>query len=140
MRLLIPSDKRPVITVQSAHSGAFRQGQTSAEYTLTVTNGSGAGPTNGTATVTEILPAGLKLSSMAGTGWTCTPALACTRSDTLTGGSSYPPITVAVSVSANASGQLTNQASVSGGGAATAGRATDLTVITDSSITASTVP
>jgi uncharacterized protein (TIGR03437 family) len=47
----------------------------------------------------------------------------------LTGGSSYPAITVAVNVAAAAPAQLTNQASVSGGGANTAARATDLTLI-----------
>jgi uncharacterized protein (TIGR03437 family) len=79
-------------------------------------------------TVTEILPAGLTLASMAGAGWTCT-APTCTRSDALNGGSSYPPITVTVNVAATAPAQLTNQASVSGGGANTAARATDFTLI-----------
>jgi uncharacterized protein (TIGR03437 family) len=65
---------------------------------------------------------------MAGPGWTCA-ALACTRSDALLGGSSYPAITVTVNVSATAPVQLTNQASVSGGGAAAAGRAEDFTVV-----------
>jgi hypothetical protein len=129
VRLLIPTATQPVLTIQSAHAGTFTPGQTGATYTLTVTNGSGAGPTSGTATVTEILPAGLTLASMAGTGWTCTAAPTCTRSDALNGGSSYPAITVTVNVSATAPGQLTNQASVSGGGAA-AGGATDLTVVT----------
>jgi uncharacterized protein (TIGR03437 family) len=118
----------PVLTIQSAHSATFAQGQNGASYTLTVSNGAGATPTSGTVTVTEVLPAGLTVASMAGTGWTCT-APTCTRSDALTGGSSYPAITVAVNVAANAPAQLTNLAGVSGGGAATAARATDLTLI-----------
>jgi len=128
VRLLTPAGTQPVLTIQSAHTGAFTQGQTGATYTITVSNGYGAGATNGTATVTEILPAGLTLVSMAGTGWTCTPAPTCTRSDALSGGASYPAITVTVNVSATGPGQLTNRASVSGGGGAAAG-AEDFTVI-----------
>jgi hypothetical protein len=83
-----------------------------------VSNGPGAGPTNGTVAVTEILPAALGLVTMAGSGWTCSAPAAptCTRSDALSGGSSYPEITVTVNVSATATAQLTNEATVSGGG------------------------
>jgi sugar lactone lactonase YvrE len=129
VRLLTPAGTTAVLSIRSEHTGNFTQGQTGVTYSVTVTNGSGAGTTNGTATVTEILPTGLTLASMAGTGWTCTPAPACTRSDALMGGSSYPAITVTVNVSAAAPVQVTNQASVSGGGAAALGRATDLTVV-----------
>jgi uncharacterized repeat protein (TIGR01451 family) len=108
VRLLTPTETQPVLTIQSAHTGTFTQGQTGATYTLTVSNGSGAGPASGTVTVAEILPAGLTLVSMAGTGWTCTPAPTCTRSDALNGGSSYPAITVTVNVTATAPSQLTN--------------------------------
>jgi uncharacterized protein (TIGR03437 family) len=81
--------------------------------------------------VNEALPAGFTLVSIAGAGWTCTSASmpTCSRSDALIGGSSYPPITVTVNVAADAKVQLTNQASVSGGGALAAALATDLTVI-----------
>jgi uncharacterized repeat protein (TIGR01451 family) len=130
VRLLTPAGTQPVLTIQSSHTGAFTQGQTGATYTLTVSNGYGAGPTNGPVTVTEILPAGLTLTSMAGSGWTCPTgtALSCTRSDALSSASSYPAITVTVSVSATAPSQLTNQASVSGGGG-TPALAEDLTII-----------
>jgi len=127
-RLLTLAGTQAVLSIQSAHTGVFAQGQAGATYTLNVGNGSGAGPTSNTVTVTEILPAGLTLVSMAGTGWTCTGA-ACTRSDVLNGASSYPAITVTVNVSTSAPTQLTNQASASGGGAPALGRATDLTVI-----------
>jgi len=49
-----------------------------------------------------------------------TAANNCTRTDPLSGGSSYQPITVTVNVAANAALPLTNQVSVSGGGSATA--------------------
>lgn len=57
--------------------------------------------------------------SLSGTGWTC-PAgvVTCTRADALSGGSSYPAITVTVNVASNAPSQVTNQATVSGGGSA----------------------
>jgi len=131
VRLLMPSGTAPVLAIQSTHAGSFAPGQTGAAYTLTVSNGPGAGPTSGIVTVTEILPAGLTLASMAGTGWTCSAptALTCTRADALSGGSSYPVINVTVNVSASVANQLTNQASLSGGGALAAARATDLTVI-----------
>jgi uncharacterized repeat protein (TIGR01451 family) len=130
VRLLTPAGTQPVLTIHSAHTGAFTPGETGATYTLTVSNGAGAAPTNGLVTVTETLPAGVALVSMAGSGWTCSAptALTCTRSDALSGASSYPAITVRVNLSATAPGQLTNQASVSGGGGDAAG-AEDLTVI-----------
>jgi uncharacterized protein (TIGR03437 family) len=128
IRLLIPSYSVPVFSIQSTHTGNFAQGQTGATYTLSVSNSLGAAPSSGTVTVGEILPTGFALASMAGAGWTCAGPT-CTRSDALNGGSSYPAITVTVNVAAAAPAQLTNQASVSGGGANTAARSTDLTLI-----------
>ncbi len=104
----------PLLQITSAHNGNFTQGQTGA-YTVTVTN-SGAGPTVGPVTVTETVPSGLTLVSMSGTDWTCPST--CARSDALAGGSSYPPITVTVNVTASAIGTITNSVSVSGGGSA----------------------
>jgi uncharacterized repeat protein (TIGR01451 family) len=120
----------PILSIAKTHSGNFTQGQSNAVYTVVVSNQAGAGPTSGmTVTVTENVPAGLTLVSMVGTGWTCTPGdTTCTRSDVLSGGSSYPPITVTVNVSGNAPSQVTNQVGVSGGGSAGAS-AGDLTTI-----------
>jgi sugar lactone lactonase YvrE len=134
LRLLSPTGGQPVLAIQSAHTSSFTQGQNGAVYTLTAGNGPGAGATNGTVVVNENLPAGLTLVSMVGPGWTCgVPGPAsCMRSDALSGGAFYPPITVTVNVSASASAQLTNQASVTGGGASGAG-ATDLTIVAPSS-------
>jgi uncharacterized repeat protein (TIGR01451 family) len=139
-RLLTLAGTQPVLSIQGAHTGAFTQGQNGATYTLTVSNAFGTGTTSGTVTVNDVLPAGLTLVSMAGTGWTCTSPPACTRSDGLNGGSSYPAITVTVNVSATAPVQLTNQASVSGGGAEAAARATDLTLISQPGSTGSVIP
>ena len=117
----------PALSVSKTHSGAFTQGQSNAIYTVTVSN-AGSALTGGIVTVTETAPAGLTLVSMAGTGWNCSSG-ACTRSDALNPGSSYPSIAVTVNVAADAPSQVTNQVSVSGGGSATAG-ASDATTIT----------
>src|SRR6185295_18679295 len=107
----------PDLTVTKTHGGAFTQGQTGATYTLTATN-SGTGPTVGTVTVTDTLPAsGLTATGLSGTGWSCTlGTLTCTRSDTLAAGGSYPAITLTVNVASNAPASVTNTAAVSGGG------------------------
>ncbi len=119
--VLLGISTTPVLSIMKSHSGNFAQGQSGATYTVTVSNGSTAGPTSGTVTVTETVPAGMTLVSMAGTGWTCPGGgTTCTRSDALTTGASYPAITVTVNVAANASSTVTNSVVVSGGGSAAA--------------------
>jgi uncharacterized protein (TIGR03437 family) len=132
VRLLTPAGTKAVLTVRSTHTANFVFGQ-SGTYTLSVTNAISAGATSGAVTVTNLLPAGLTVRSISGSGWTCSGS-SCTRSDALSGGASYPPITVTVNVSATALAQVTNQVSVSGGGAATTGSA-DLTLIVARQIT-----
>jgi hypothetical protein len=51
---------------------------------------------------------------MAGAGWSCA-SNACTRTNALAAGKSYPAITVTVNVAANAPSEVTNIATVSGG-------------------------
>ena len=121
----------PSLEITKSHAGNFTQGQQGATYAVTVSNGAGAGPTSGTVTVTDTVPSGLTLVSMAGTGWTCA-ANSCTRSDALVAGTSYPVITVTVNVAGNATSPQVNVASVSGGGSATPTPASDSTVITPS--------
>jgi hypothetical protein len=92
-------------------------------------------------TVTDALPPGMAATAMEGSGWTCpstsqlgegvTPA--CSRSDVLAAGASYPPVKLTVPVAGGApTGTVTNSATVSGGGAATAASASDPTTITSS--------
>jgi uncharacterized repeat protein (TIGR01451 family) len=115
--------------ITKTHTGNFTQGQQGATYTITVSNGAGAGPTSGIVTVTDTIPSGLTLVSLAGTGWTCVVA-SCTRGDALAGGASYPVITVTVNVAANATSPQVNMASVSGGGSATASTTNPTTITT----------
>ena len=104
------------LTIAKSHTGNFRQGDTGASYTITVSN-MGSGPTVGTVTVTDNLPTGLTATGISGTGWSCTLATrTCTRSDALAGGANYPAITLTASVASNAPASLTNTVTVSGGG------------------------
>jgi hypothetical protein len=117
---------RPTLSVTSTHNGNFTQGQTGA-YTLNVSNQAGSGVTVGPVIVTEAVPTGLSLTSLAGSGWTCS-GNSCNRSDSLAGGASYPAITATVNVANGAPPQGINQVSVSGGGSASAS-ANDATTI-----------
>jgi uncharacterized repeat protein (TIGR01451 family) len=132
----------PDLTIAKSHTGNFTQGQTGAAYTLTVTN-SGTGPTSGTVTVTDTLPASLSYSNAAGTGWSCSAVgqvVTCTRSDALAASGSYPAITLTVNVSVTAPASVTNNASVAGGGETNTGNdsvsdATTITQLADMTIT-----
>jgi len=119
----------PDLTIAKSHIAAFNQAQNGLTYTVTVSDASGAGPTSGQVTVTEAIPTGMTLVSMSGDStWNCSAPPVCTTGTVLSGGSSYPPITVTVNVSSTAAAHLTNQVQVSGGGAANA-NASDLTTI-----------
>ncbi|MDQ6788078.1 MAG: putative Ig domain-containing protein [Acidobacteriota bacterium] len=122
------------LTITKTHTGSFTQGQTGAQYAITVTN-SGNLPTSGTVTVIDTLPSGLTATAIGGTGWTCNlGTLTCTRSDALANGASYPVITLTVNVANNAPASVTNTASVSGGSETNTSNdtANDLTTITGS--------
>jgi hypothetical protein len=122
----------PIWSIAKSHTGNFNAGQSGATYTVTVSNqsGPGVGTTSGTVTVTETVPTGMTLVSMAGTGWTCpSQQNTCTRSDGLISGQSYPAITVTVNVVTTTQTSLTNHVSVSGGGTALAASASDPTAI-----------
>jgi uncharacterized protein (TIGR03437 family) len=117
----------PVLTTVSKHTGNFTLGQTGVTYTLTTSNASGASSTSGEVIVTEVIPNGLSLTAITGTGWNCN-LYTCTRTDSLGAGKSYPPITVTFNVASNAPSSVTNQAVTSGGGSA-ASIASDVTTI-----------
>jgi hypothetical protein len=118
---VVPPPPTPSLSITKTHVGHVSQGQQGVLYTVTVTNATGAGATSGTVTVTETVPSGLTLISMAGGGWNCPVGTNyCTRNDALSGSSSYPPITVTVNVAANASSPQVNQVTVSGGGSPSA--------------------
>jgi MSHA biogenesis protein MshQ len=91
---------------------------TQSSYTLTVTNG-GIDDETGPVTVVDTLPAGLKLDSAAGTGWTCSSVkgstqtvVTCTQNGPVKSGAKMTPIVIKVTPSA--AGNYTNSATVSG--------------------------
>src|SRR5205823_12526431 len=139
----------PDPTITKTHPGDFQRGGTGT-YTITVSN-VGFGPTVGTVTVTDTLPAipnTLVPTAISGTGWTCTLAtLTCTRSDVLLAGGVYPAITLTVNVPQNIQANFNNTATVSGGGETNTGNdtATDPTHVgppinvTPASITIGTI-
>jgi uncharacterized repeat protein (TIGR01451 family) len=103
------------LNVTLTHASNFSQGQTGAQYSVTVANG-GSLPTSLPVTVTETLPASLTLVSMSGTGWTCTLSTSsCTRSDVLAPNSPFPSITVTVNVASDAPSTVTNEAAATTG-------------------------
>jgi len=115
---ILPAD----LAVTKTHVDNFVRGQVGAPYTITVSN-VGAGTSDGTVSLTDTLPVGLTLTpgpnSFGGAGWLCFfGSLTCTRlaTDTLAPAASYPPITLLVDVSSNASASLINTVTISGGG------------------------
>jgi uncharacterized repeat protein (TIGR01451 family) len=121
------SSSSPSWQIVKSHVGNFTPGQT-AQYSISVSN-IGSAPTNGSVTVSDALPSAFTPNSISGTGWTCTLSpLSCTRSDALAPSNNYAAITLTVSVSPSATGTVTNQATVTGGGA-TAATASDPTQI-----------
>lgn len=133
---IVPAFAQPSLSITKTHTGNFTAGQFGATYTVTVSNAPSASPTTGMVTVTDTLPSGFTLSSMAGPGWICFNN-SCSRSDALAGGTSYPPITVTVNVGPAASANSVNTASVSGGGSAPASTtdSTSVTIFTKPTLT-----
>ncbi|MEO8486316.1 MAG: hypothetical protein ABI585_08255, partial [Betaproteobacteria bacterium] len=115
--------------IVKSHTGNFFQGQVGATFSIVVTN-NGLAPSFGLVSVSDVLPAGLSATSIAGINWSCTqPAGPCTRSDALGPTLSYEAIQLTVDVATNASSPLINQATVFGGGDPTPASANDSVVV-----------
>ncbi|WP_175485447.1 OmpA family protein [Pseudoxanthomonas sp. GM95] len=107
------------LSLTKTHIGNFSPGSTGT-YTLTVSN-TGTTSTSGTITVVDTLPTGLTYVSGNGTGWTCgvsgqTVTCNTTSATVIANGAAGNPITLTVSVAANAGSSVTNTARASGGG------------------------
>jgi uncharacterized repeat protein (TIGR01451 family) len=102
----------PDLTIVSTHTANFTQGGTGSFF-LTVTN-SGPAAWGNYVGVSDSLPTGLSATAIGGTGWTCSLSgisglgMGCTRQDALAAGASYPVITIAVNVAANAPASVSN--------------------------------
>lgn len=107
----------PELAITKTHAGKLVKGSP-ATFTLTVRNEGGA-RTQGTVTVTDLLPSGLTPVSATGTGWTCSTSgstVTCTRSDALAAGATWPAISLVADVTDAAPATVANTATVSGGG------------------------
>jgi uncharacterized repeat protein (TIGR01451 family) len=105
------------LSLAMTRSGDLTVGSTT-NYTLSVANG-GVDDETGPVTVVDTLPAGLKLVSAGGTGWTCTSVasatqtvVTCTQPGPIKSGAKMTPLVIAVSPTA--AGNYTNTATVSG--------------------------
>jgi uncharacterized repeat protein (TIGR01451 family) len=108
---------KPDLTIAGSHSGVWNLGDVGRTYTLAASNLGGAATNGSTVTVVDTLPPGLTATNIAGTGWNCTLAtLTCTRNDALGKAAAYPSITVTVDVALDAPANMTNTATVAGGG------------------------
>lgn len=100
-------------SIDKFNIGSFNQGDQGKTYTILVDN-LGDDPSSGTVTVTDTPGAGLTVTAISGTGWSCTlGTLTCTRSDSLSSGGQYPAITVTVNVAVDAPTTVSNTAQVS---------------------------
>lgn len=114
---VVSATSEPVVdlSLTKTHSGNFAVGSTHS-YTLTVGNAGGVQREDNTIVVTDSLPAGLTFAGVSGTGWSCAATgqdVTCTHAPFLDAGSTLPPLTLSVAVSAAAVPSVTNVATVS---------------------------
>ena len=117
----IPTVPAPDLSLTKVATAPFTVGQP-ASYALTVTN-AGSGPTIGSITVTDNLPAPLRFVSASGAGWSCSATgqlVTCTNSGPLAPGASSS-ITLTVLPTVAAAPSVTNEATVTTPGDANGG-------------------
>lgn len=104
----------PSLTVEKSHASDFLAGGVGI-YSIVVRN-DGSGPTTGTITVVDTLPAELTYTSFTGTGWSFAgqsgQEVSFTHEGPLAPGASLPTLRLQVAVDATASGTVTNQVAV----------------------------
>jgi large repetitive protein len=106
----------PDLSIGVSSGAGFTQGQTGASYVISVNN-AGQAASIGAVGVVDTLPSGFTAIAISGNGWTCVlGTLACTRSDSLAAGASYPNIVITVNIAAGLTGSATDSATVTGGG------------------------
>jgi uncharacterized repeat protein (TIGR01451 family) len=121
----------PDLSVDSQHTDPFRIG-TADHYDVVVKNataGAGAGPTFGGITVTDVVPSGLTITGVSGSGWTCSTAsqtVTCSRPGPIAAGATAPTIRIDVDPTTAALPGGTNAASVNTSGDTNPANNTDL--------------
>ena len=107
-----------LLSLSMSNPGNIYEGEIGVPYSIVVSNAQGASQSSGTVSVTEFMMAYGIESAMSGPGWSCSIAsFTCTRSDSLSAGASYPPISLSVNIPAGTPSPFTNSALVFGGGA-----------------------
>ena len=138
----------PSVSVNKSHTATFTQGQQGVPFTVSISN-SGPGPTGDPTagknplTVTDTLNSAFSYANFSGTGWSCSATgqtVSCANDSAVADGGSYAPLTIDVNVSPTASNTppVTNQVSVSGGGAKNATSNTDNVTILPAAVLAVT--
>jgi len=106
----------PDLTLLASHTNEPWAFGSTGRYSVVVTN-VGAASSSGAVTVKATLPNGMTATNLSGTGWTATLSnLTCTRTNSLTNGTSYPAILLDVMVDTNKTTSLAPAFTVSGGG------------------------
>jgi uncharacterized protein DUF11 len=111
----------PLVTTTITPVGTFTS-PGNGTYQANVAVSATGGPTAGTTTEVFNVPAGQTVTSAAGTGWNCTvnaQQVTCTTAATVQPGGSFPPVAIAVTIPAEAAGNVSPTAT-----ATTAGQAT----------------
>ena len=129
----LPAIAQPVL----AHVGNFARGESNAQYTVNITNGSTNGPTGdptGTnpMTVTDTLNAAFTYVSGSGTGWSCSASgqvVTCKNDSAIAESGIYPELTINVNVSGSAGGTINNQIAAAGAGVSSTNSNTDTVTI-----------
>ncbi|MFC5865067.1 beta strand repeat-containing protein [Acidicapsa dinghuensis] len=119
---------QPSVSVTKSHTATFTQGQQDVPFIVSITNngpGATGNPTTNSAnafTVTDTLNSAFSYAGFSGTGWSCSAVgqtVTCQNDSAVAQDSSYPALVIDVNVSPTASTttSISNQVSVSGGGA-----------------------
>jgi uncharacterized repeat protein (TIGR01451 family) len=111
------TNQAPQLTVTKAASPSPMQIGQPAAYTIAVQN-TGSASTAGNIVLAETLPAGLTVTNVSGTGWTCvgtTGTFSCTFTGTIAAGSSSS-LVLTVLIGTTTAASITNTAVASGGG------------------------
>jgi sugar lactone lactonase YvrE len=87
---------------------------TTTSFEIRISNAAGAALPAPFTQVELMMPSGLSAPTLSGPGWSC-GGISCFRSDPLSPGASYPPITLQVAVSYSPPPQVTMMARVRGG-------------------------
>jgi len=132
---------QPTVTVAVPSVDAFTQGGADQKIAVSITNTGTTGPTgdptggSNPLTVTDTLNSAFTFNSAGsgGTGWSCSASgqvVSCSNDSAVAdNGGTYPQLTIAVNVSAGATGSVTNAVSASGAGVSTTNSNTETIAI-----------